>query len=258
MRVLVSFATEREFQPWRKLRSFTECSLGPDTEGRSLRGQATEVDGHRVHVVFTGIGNAHFDPNLPRLLKDTGVELLISSGLAGALRGQWAPVSMVGPKRVGTVGGAAGVPVSEGLANLAWQKGAQKVETLLTTDHVIAKQKEKVQLGALADAVDMESFEIVQACKTLGLPVVVVRAISDGAEEDLPLDFGTCLSPEGKIKALPLLKELLKQPWKIPALVRFGRQSQRAASRLAAFLDSYIQALSPELLRDEAWQAEGL
>ena len=60
---------------------------------------------------------------------------------------------------------------------------------------------------------------------------------------DLPIDFDRCLTPQGAIKPMSLINAIVRRPSKLPNLVRFGRQSNQAAQRLASFLDDFIAAL---------------
>jgi hypothetical protein len=43
-----------------------------------------------------------------------------------------------------------------------------------------------------------------------------------------------------------LAREIASNPFKIPALIRLGRQSNMAAERLTQFLEKYIAGLSTE------------
>jgi hypothetical protein len=71
----------------------------------------------------------------------------------------------------------------------------------------------------------------------------VVRAISDSAQEDLPINFNLTLSKKHEVSVAKVMLQLAKNPFVLPALVRFGRQSQKAATALALFLDGYVQRL---------------
>jgi hypothetical protein len=84
----------------------------------------------------------------------------------------------------------------------------------------------------------------VKQAKAWGARAVVLRAISDLAEEDLPIDFNRTISKENQISVAKVMVELAKNPFALPGLLRFGRQSRYAAQRLATFLDGYVQALS--------------
>ncbi len=57
MRILVTFAVEAEFAPWRKLREFKKNTVpnGPSSQGVSLFKTTFRDDD--VEVLLTGIGN---------------------------------------------------------------------------------------------------------------------------------------------------------------------------------------------------------
>jgi adenosylhomocysteine nucleosidase len=87
-----------------------------------------------------------------------------------------------------------------------------------------------------ADAVEMESGAIHTICRERGVSCATVRAISDTAGDDLPFDFNELakadLSPDyGKLAAA-----VLKNPSKIPALLRLQKNCNLAAQRLADIL----------------------
>ena len=123
------------------------------------------------------------------------------------------------------------------------------VDALVTADHIVGAGEKKL-LGEFADAVDMESHRIMQEFASANLPAATIRAISDEPDEDLPIDFAECLTPEGKVKPLPLLRQLLRAPARIPQLIRFGARSKQAAAALARFLDSFVKDLSPQAIKD--------
>jgi hypothetical protein len=86
----------------------------------------------------------------------------------------------------------------------------------------------------------MESFEIVREAVAWGAKGVVIRAISDAATQDLPINFNLTLSAKNEVSIGKVLLELLKNPLALPGLIRFGQQSRRAGARLAAFLEAYV------------------
>jgi nucleoside phosphorylase len=177
---------------------------------------------------------------------------VISSGLSGALKRAYRVGQIVVPKRVGTLRDAAGLSTDSNLAAFAERQGATLVDTLLTADRIIESQEEKARLSQFADAVDMESFHIVHEFSLEAAPVTVIRAISDAANEDLPIDFSKVLTDTGQLKVTALIKELVLQPTRIPHLIRFAKQSREAAKNLVNFLDVFLRALTPELIRCEA------
>jgi adenosylhomocysteine nucleosidase len=117
------------------------------------------------------------------------------------------------------------------------------VDFFFTSDVVMNSQAEKLRLGAIADAVEMESFQIFSQAAEYGVPVVAVRAISDAADTSLPIDFNRIIDNRGQISWRLVLGEIAKAPMRLPQLIRFGFESARAARNLAHFLDRYIKFL---------------
>lgn len=70
----------------------------------------------------------------------------------------------------------------------------------VTVDRIITEAKDKIWLGLRyqAWAVDMESYDELGVCTKFGLPVTVLRVISDGAGSDLP-DFNFAARADGRM-----------------------------------------------------------
>jgi nucleoside phosphorylase len=254
MRILVTFAVEAEFAPWRALRAFRKVRVNPDHWSGGAEVQEVQIGGCTVWVILTGIGIKSFDFAVASCLKAAGVSLILSSGLAGSLKREYAPEEIIVPKKVGTQRDASGILLPTGPVSFAESRGAKVIATLLTSDHIIGTQEEKNRLAIFGEAVDMESFHVASAFTDEAVPVAVIRAISDGSEEDLPIDFTKCLTPDGRVRPGALLKELLEHPAQVPELIRFGRQSRSAARKLSSFLDSFILALTSDVFDHETRQ----
>jgi adenosylhomocysteine nucleosidase len=254
MRILVTFAVEAEFAPWRTLRPFRKVRTNPDHWSGGVEVNESQIGACTVWVVLTGIGIKTFDFAVAGCLKAAGLDLVLSSGLAGSLKPEYSPGEIVVPRKVGTLRDAGGIALPLRLVSLSESKGAKVIETLLTSDRIIETHEEKSRLSNFAEAVDMESFHVARAFTDEGVPFVIIRAISDGSEEDLPVDFTTCLTPEGRVRPGALLKELFERPARIPGLIRFGRQSRSAARKLSSFLDGFILTLTADVLHDESQQ----
>src|SRR6266481_2107071 len=254
MRILVTFAVEAEFAPWRALRSFRKIRINPKHWSGGVEVNEVQIGGCKLWVFLTGIGIKSFDFAVASCLKAAGVDLVLSSGLAGSLKPQYGPEEIVVPRKVGTLRNASGIALPQRLVSFAESNGAKVIETLLASDRIIETREEKCRLSNFAEAVDMESFHVAQAFTDEGVPVLIIRAISDGSEEDLPVDFTKCLTPEGRVRPGTLLKELFGRPARIPELIRFGRQSRSAARKLSSFLDGFILALTADVVDHEARQ----
>jgi hypothetical protein len=106
------------------------------------------------------------------------------------------------------------------------------------------KVQDKTALKDFADAVEMESFEVLAEAFAWMNEGIAVRAVSDTADEDLPLDFDQVVTNEGELSMTRLAGQIVRQPSAIPGLIRLGKRSGEAAKRLADFLDAYVAALA--------------
>ncbi|MGH7990930.1 MAG: hypothetical protein ACREDS_12170, partial [Limisphaerales bacterium] len=101
-------------------------------------------------------------------------------------------------------------------------------------------EKKKLRAETGADAVEMESAAIHAVCAERGIPCATVRAISDTASEDLPLDFNALSKPDKNLDFGKLFFAIAKSPGKIPALMKLQRQTKFAAQQLANVLGKII------------------
>jgi nucleoside phosphorylase len=236
LNVLVTFALEVEFAPWRKLRSFqrTLCN--------GLEVQQARVGSTDVRVVLTGIGPVNARDVVSKLLVDRP-DLCIAAGFAGALKEHLRPGNVIAPRLLRDVSGARAFQCAAGLLEAAFARGARRVETLLSSERIISTVAEKNELSALADAVDMESLTVVSEAASHGVRALAVRAISDASDTDLPLDFQGLLTGAGRIRWAALARRLALRPQCLPGLVKLGRANRKAAVALRDFLEGFISGL---------------
>lgn len=55
--------------------------------------------------------------------------------------------------------------------------------TVATGDRFVTAPAERDRLAAIADLVDMEAYAVVATCRAFGVPVRVVKCVSDGADD---------------------------------------------------------------------------
>jgi nucleoside phosphorylase len=247
MKVLVTFAVEAEFAPWQKLRHFRSI----DYDG--LRLWKTNAGEAEITALVTGIGTESGAKAMGLMMgmADEGCyfDVCISSGLAGALCDTLVPGEIIAPQTLLAESVQADLQtdrlfVDQDLRRQALLGGAIGSDCLFTTDQVLLKASDKKSCSSKAQLVDMESFEIVKEALAWGARSVVVRAISDSAAEDLPIDFNRTLTKDKQVSVAKVFVELLRNPFALPGLLRFGKQSRQAAERLANFLDAYVQQIA--------------
>src|SRR6266436_693778 len=244
MRILITFAVEAEFAPWKRMHEFRKEELlsGGHAQGASAV-YRTQVGNVYLDVGFTGIGWSGVNQGLDHLLSKKP-DVWISSGLAGALRDSLQLSDVIAPHAVLSKTSAESptdrLEVDKELRELALNTGAKAAECLLTTCRVLTLAVEKKAQGSAAELVDMESFDVIREARKRGSRGVIIRAISDSADEDLPIDFNDILSRRRQVSLPRVLLRLAKNPLATPRLIRFGKQSRKAAQSLALFLDSYV------------------
>lgn len=247
MRVLVTFAVEAEFAAWRKLRHFRRI----DYDG--LRLWRTRIEEGEITVLLTGMGTQAAGRTMDLMMRmaDEGkqFDVCVSSGLAGSLHPSLVPGDVIAPRVVRAEFRHASMDseamsVDEQLHKLSVQHGAKCTDCLLTTNHVLLTARQKEDCSSKAQSVDMESFEIVKEACAWGARSVVLRAVSDGFNEDLPINFNRTISKDAQISVGAVVLQLARNPLALPALLRFAKQSRCAAEKLARFLDSYLSKIS--------------
>src|SRR5260370_26038361 len=80
MRILVTFAVEAEFAPWRKVRQFEKRADG------SVEYFAARIGGADVNVLLTGVGGKSAWVETTKIFWDGDVDICVSSGLAAGPR----------------------------------------------------------------------------------------------------------------------------------------------------------------------------
>jgi len=110
---------------------------------------------------------------------------------------------------------------------------------------VTAASKAELRRQTGADGVEMESGVVRAIARKQGVPSATLRVILDTAEEDLPLDFNSLMTPDMRMDPVKLGLSLARSPGKIPVLIRFRKQTQMAARALAKVLERVLDQKEP-------------
>ena len=107
----------------------------------------------------------------------------------------------------------------------------ERVGRFVSTDRIIGRASEKVEFAQRAQAIglDMESWALAGEAQRAHVPFVIIRAVSDLVDEDLPLDFNLFLKPAGWLKGLTTI---MAAPSCLLGLGRLRRQSKAAGEAL--------------------------
>ena len=208
-------------------------------------------DGELI-VLLTGVGGRRAWAEATKVIWDGNVDICISSGLAGALKEKHRPGDVLAAKEVHATNWKKVISSDADLLELASACGAKVADAFYSVDRVLVRSSEKAKLSVKADAVEMESGDIMLEAVAFGAKVIAIRGISDAVEEDLPVDFNRVTSESGEISIAKIVAQAAAHPRSIPALIRFGRQSRNAAEKLAIVLEACVQRLASSDIMKQA------
>jgi len=211
-------------------------------EARSLVRESAATEGlihlaEGVLVKLSGVGPRRAGEAAKNLLEQ-GATALLSWGCAGALVPTLSPGSLVLPC---SVIGADQFPYSpdptwrERLLNRLKDRVDLHQGPLAESGTVLRSSADKRVLfertGAIA--VDMESGAVARVAQGAHAPFMVIRAIADSADMAIPRSSLEAVDEFGELKLLRLLKELIRQPFELFAMIRLGWNFRAAQLSLA-------------------------
>lgn len=173
-----------------------------------------------------------------RELADSGCRLVVSWGTAGALSPDLEAGDLFLADRVLTRDGEyIGTDPAWRRRLEAAVRGCCRVRSGLLLDSptfvAVPARKSDLAQSCRAEAVDMESGAIAEACYGRDLPFLVVRAILDQAGDRLPDLINRHLGDDGRTRTGALLAALAVHPRDWTAFARLARRYPRARTTLA-------------------------
>jgi nucleoside phosphorylase len=240
MKILVTFAVGSEFAAWRRQHDFRQVAHEP------FALYVSEIAGNTVRALVTGIGTAAATEAM-RWALSSPADLCISSGFAGSLNPQYGLGTVLAGRVVLRAERELAVASDRQLLAVAQDAGARQVDRFLTSEHLIVDAEQKMVLAQAADAVEMESFVILAEAARHGVRAAAIRCVSDTADSSLPYDFDQARDARGHLRLSVLMAQVIRQPQRLPALLRLARDCRFAARKLADFLDQYLQLLSARM-----------
>ena len=204
-----------------------------------------------VALLETGEGPRNAERALREWLDEHQARAVINVGMAGALTDSLQVGDVMIAREVRDNDRRFDASTSS-LFRRALALEAQRVGVALTVDEVVCSASDKRRLAASANVnevawVDMESAAIAAVCDELRMPYLIVRAISDRLDEDLPVDFNRCRDTSGRVSTRRVIQAALARPRAFKGLIELRRRADLCASNLASF----IERLLSEMMNDE-------
>ncbi len=242
-RWLITAAVEQEIQGIR-----VAVQGRPDKSDRNGRAWLGEWRGQPLLLVLTGVGPRNTRDALAPVLSDGRLRGVVSTGYAGALRGEYRLGDILMPAEVRT---APPLPeirfqpdprLRECLLKAA-RSGPWRVHTdpMVTVDRVIfsSREKRRLRLSQEAGSVEMESAIVAELAASQSVPFAVVRIVLDEASFSLP-DLGQIFRWWRKRQFARLIPYLAVRPHELVALLRLIQRTRHASRGLADLFHGYL------------------
>jgi adenosylhomocysteine nucleosidase len=213
-----------------------------------------EVEGVPVALMESGMGPRHAAAATAALIDLAAPSCLLNFGFAGGVLPGDGAGELVLAERVLFLedGRLSEVPQPEpGLCCLVAEALAAAPFTLHRGTFVTAGSiTSKTALARLLGAgehhpvLEMETAALLRVAAGAGIPVVALRGVSDGADEDLGFSLEEFCDSELRISVARVLRTIAAKPWIIPQLVRLSGNSRRAGKNLALGVELALKALA--------------
>jgi adenosylhomocysteine nucleosidase len=195
-----------------------------------------KLDNRSVAIFHTGVGRKSCEQRIDKLLRRERPDFLISSGFAGSAREDL---------QVGDLILAANFSDAELLSKAQQLLAARNPRPikLVSSTSIIDSAAERNEIARAhgADAVDMETETIAQACATRGLRMLSLRVISDSVREPFPASPRILFDIERqRTDFAKLILHLLRHPAATWHLLRFARQIARAREALTGAIADLV------------------
>jgi adenosylhomocysteine nucleosidase len=219
-------------------------TIARELELPALSNFAFHVFGRRtIRIAAVGLRAGLLSQRWLSLLDGLHDPLILSAGVCGGLDPKLASGTVVVPESVLSPSGER-LNVTPSRYAAALSVGAGQVATgcLVTSREIVSTPKEKSELHAKtgAVAVDMESSLILSAAATAGCVSLVIRGVSDDANQTLLPELIALVTPEGRVRRARAVALALTQPATIPHALAFQRHTRRALRAVARLLAALI------------------
>jgi adenosylhomocysteine nucleosidase len=213
------------------------------------------VAGRDCALVTSGMGIRRAGQATRALLESFRPELLLSFGIAGAARPDLEIGDVVLGEQTcrlenGLPGRVASLASLSSAAREAIGQAILPYRASLLSGTAITTRGAQVgesQVAALPNPIlEMETAGIAEAAMKAGIPLLVLRSISDGPRAPLPFDLETVLDRNDNIQAGKMIRVLLRHPEIILRSRQLLRNSRIAADRAAVTVMAVLD--QPEAL----------
>jgi adenosylhomocysteine nucleosidase len=190
-----------------------------------------------VVLARTGEGRRNAEDGIRILIEREGISRIAIIGFSGGISPGLHPGALLVAEHIVSNGAPGPGPDRDWSDRIGQQLGVRRA-TIVTVDRILCTPRSKKELWSGLSherpaAADLETVAMAAVAASHGVPFVVVRAISDPAEEALPLDFNDCLDPSGRISRAKVVARAALNPALIGPLWRLRGRARSCSQRLA-------------------------
>ena len=213
-----------------------------------------QLSGHKCLLVTSGMGIQRAAQATQALLKAITPQFLVSFGIAGAVQKYLQIGDVVVARNTCLLeNGVTGHfwPLAA-LSETAWEAASQALQpraarlvhgTAITTrgSQVILQQTQELPNPVL----EMETAGIAQVAAEKGIPLLSLRAVSDGPQAPIPLDLEALMDEDANLRIGKLIGMVLRQPRILLQSRQMMQNSRKAADHAAMALVAALSQPSP-------------
>ena len=200
-----------------------------------------KIGNRSVTIFHTGVGAKACADKIDNFLRAAHPEFLISSGFAGSVCEDWNVGDLL---------------LCENFSDRRLLLQAQRalsarhpwVGRMFTSTSIVDSLAERNEIARAdgADAVDMETELVAQACARHGVPLLSLRVISDTPRQPFPAPPNVLFDIERqRTNATKFMAYFLRHPARVIRLFRFARRVSRARRVLTDALVTLVPQLGP-------------
>jgi adenosylhomocysteine nucleosidase len=216
------------------------------------------VAGQRVCLIESGMGTAKGAAAAQALIDAVNPTVIVNFGFAGAVTPGPAVGDLVTAERLFfqrdlslTEEYGLDRDLTELTATtLAKECGGKPFQVYrgacITAGRIVAKAKLAGALppGVVNPLLEMETAAVARVAARSKVPLIAVRAVSDGADEELGFSLEELTDAELNVRIARVLLTVVRKPRIIPQLLRLAKNAGRAGKNLADGLLPVLQALA--------------
>lgn len=199
--------------------------------------------GHDIWLIISGMGSANASTATRTLINNCAPDSIVSLGFAGSLSPKLHVGDIVLAERILLLHDGQFSEQQTVRADMPENIGIVTIPaTFVTTGEVMSKKELFTRLpDRLSTAVvEMETAAVAQIASAEHIPLLAIRAISDGFDEELAFTLDEFCDKEMHLQRWRVLLKVAKNPSIIPQLIKLSRNLKIASEALAAAVSGFL------------------